>query len=279
MKQIIIILNIFLLSHCFGQNLIGNFSFEDTVNCPLGDVSESVGWINTSEWSPDFFHDCAQGEYNWVPSNIAGHQIASTGKGYCGFATYYPQILNYRETIGRNLPNPMIVGTQYYFSMKVNLAINPVYGNTLGTNNLGVLFSTVQFNQFSPAPINNFAHIFSSQIINDSTNWIIISGSIIADAAYTFLSIGNFFDDINTETLEVTSSPETKWSYYYIDDVCLSSSPTTCEMALGLNNLLLNDKKVVSIVDIMGREVEEKSNTLLIYIYNDGTTKKVIKIE
>jgi hypothetical protein len=38
-------------------------------------------------------------------------------------------------------------------------------------------------------------------------------------------------------------------------------------------------KKVVKIVDIMGRITQEKPNTLLFYIYNDGTSKKVFKYE
>jgi hypothetical protein len=36
---------------------------------------------------------------------------------------------------------------------------------------------------------------------------------------------------------------------------------------------------LVKIVDLMGRETLELPNTLLIYIYNDGTTKKVFNFE
>jgi hypothetical protein len=35
----------------------------------------------------------------------------------------------------------------------------------------------------------------------------------------------------------------------------------------------------VKIVDIMGREVNEKPNTLLIKIYSDGSKQKVFRIE
>lgn len=50
--------------------------------------------------------------------------------------------------------------------------------------------------------------------------------------------------------------------------------------SLGVFEHDLNQKKeVVKIVDLMGRETEFKPNTALIYIYNDGTTEKVFRIE
>ncbi|GEM_PF-5102175 len=38
-------------------------------------------------------------------------------------------------------------------------------------------------------------------------------------------------------------------------------------------------KKLVKIVDATGREVEDKPNTLLFYIYDDGTSEKVFRME
>lgn len=40
-----------------------------------------------------------------------------------------------------------------------------------------------------------------------------------------------------------------------------------------------SDRKVVKIVDLMGREVDEAENTLLIYVYSDGSLEKVVRIE
>ncbi len=39
------------------------------------------------------------------------------------------------------------------------------------------------------------------------------------------------------------------------------------------------EKELIKIVDLMGRETEDKPNTLLIYIYSDGTTEKVFRVE
>ena len=41
----------------------------------------------------------------------------------------------------------------------------------------------------------------------------------------------------------------------------------------------LNTKKLTKITDVLGREVNEKRNIPLFYIYNDGTVKKKIIIE
>lgn len=47
----------------------------------------------------------------------------------------------------------------------------------------------------------------------------------------------------------------------------------------GLDELTTLHKNLIKIVDLMGRESEDKPNTTLIYIYSDGTTEKVFRIE
>ena len=54
-----------------------------------------------------------------------------------------------------------------------------------------------------------------------------------------------------------------------------------CAMNLGLeiNDPIAENKTLMKIVDLLGRETEDKSNTILIYIYSDGTIKKVFRVE
>ncbi|MDC0230849.1 hypothetical protein OAK19_02700 [Aureispira] len=40
------------------------------------------------------------------------------------------------------------------------------------------------------------------------------------------------------------------------------------------NTIRQKDRKLIKIVDLLGRESEDRPNTLLIYIYNDGSTEK-----
>jgi hypothetical protein len=49
---------------------------------------------------------------------------------------------------------------------------------------------------------------------------------------------------------------------------------------IGLEDISTNNnKELVKIVDLMGREVSFKPNTPLIYIYSDGTRERVLKLE
>jgi choice-of-anchor B domain-containing protein len=51
------------------------------------------------------------------------------------------------------------------------------------------------------------------------------------------------------------------------------------EMATSsLSELSSGPKELVKIVDSMGREVKEESNMMLIYIYSDGSTEKIFKV-
>lgn len=47
----------------------------------------------------------------------------------------------------------------------------------------------------------------------------------------------------------------------------------TSDVSITENSVNFNSK-LISIVDVLGRESEEKPNTLLFYIYEDGTVKK-----
>ncbi len=53
---------------------------------------------------------------------------------------------------------------------------------------------------------------------------------------------------------------------------------TTCT-PVGITELFSEEKKLVNIVDFMGRKIEFKPNTPLIFIYSDGTRERVMKIE
>jgi hypothetical protein len=61
------------------------------------------------------------------------------------------------------------------------------------------------------------------------------------------------------------------------------SSPTShiarFNEVLEINELQQNERKRVKIVDLMGNETTDKLNTVLIYIYEDGTTEKVFHAE
>ena len=49
--------------------------------------------------------------------------------------------------------------------------------------------------------------------------------------------------------------------------------------AVGIEELSNTPEQLVKITDLTGRETTFKPNTLLIYIYSDGTAEKVFKLD
>lgn len=54
---------------------------------------------------------------------------------------------------------------------------------------------------------------------------------------------------------------------------------TYYDMTLGIEDLALPQPELIKIVDILGNESEDAPGKLLIYLYSDGTTQKVFRVE
>jgi hypothetical protein len=206
-----------------GQNLVPNPSFEDTVECPDGfsQIDKAEGWFRWGLGTPDYLNSCSSAFASSVPINALGHQ-ASSGfacKAYAGLFTF---TIATNEYLATQLISPLVIGHKYYISFKVSLADTCKFAS----NNIGALFRVTSFQSVTiPFPYTNFAHI-NSGTITDKTNWSIIFGSFVADSAYNFIVLGNFFDDNQTDTISITGF--TTDAYYYIDDVCVSVDSLTC---------------------------------------------------
>lgn len=250
MKKSLQILFLFLLAIAQGvtlqaQNLVPNGSFEQYSSCPNGgsQITNSIGWLPFSG-TPDYFDSCsAPGGFS-VPSNFAAYRYAADGGAYCVLQSYIDGdsvYSNYeREIVGRQLSTPMVTGQKYYVSFKVNLILNSVVGANLATNKLGALFSTVPYSNTDSStipPVNNFAHIYTDSVINDTLNWTMISGSFISDSAYNYISIGNFFKYQNISIITHLSTPWVPTAGYFIDDIRVST-----DSAFTVTNIQLTNK-------------------------------------
>ncbi|MDC0257224.1 beta-lactamase family protein [Crocinitomicaceae bacterium] len=65
-------------------------------------------------------------------------------------------------------------------------------------------------------------------------------------------------------------------------DYALSLNPSSsiipeCMNSNSLDELSNKNKELIKVVDILGRDVEEKPNCVLIYMYSDGSTEKIFK--
>jgi hypothetical protein len=195
-------------------NLVPNPSFEIYSQCPitLDQINRATGWTAYG-YSPDYFNSCAMGSVA-VPNNAWGQQYPLNGNGYAGLVTFDAQGNSIREFIGVQLQQFLNPGTKYFVSAYISRG-NSFLTNG-ATNKFGFRFSTAVL---SPVPIDNFSHIDSDSLITDSINWTRIAGAFIADSAYQYLTIGNFYDDGHTDTLEINGFT----AYYYLDAICVST--------------------------------------------------------
>lgn len=228
-----------------GQNLVPNPSFEDTINCPSsgGGILAATGWINSNQ-SPDYFNACANISIPGlgVPHNYIGHQTAFDGNAYAGILIYYPSL---REFIEVHLTQALTTGTKYFVSAYTSRADSgDTPPSTCSCNNFGFRFSigAYDYYMFNPAPVNNFSHVHSDSIITDNLNWTRIAGSFIADSAYQYLTLGNFYDDANTDTLSCSNS--STYAYYYVDAVCVSTDSLSCLNWTGINEPSANSNGI-----------------------------------
>jgi len=203
------------------------------VYCPFGSnqLNACKHWLNFGN-SPDYFNACTP---LGLPNSNPGFQYAHTGNAYAG-AIFFRRVNlasgpNYREPIGVELINPLLIGIKYYVSFfAVNAEVN--FGS-IASDKLGVNFYTYAFDSCCHPPLTNTAKVYTDSIITDTLNWVKVSGSFIADSAYQYLCISNFFNDNNTDTL--STSPFPTQAYYYIDDVCVTTDSLFNETWTGIS--------------------------------------------
>ena len=234
------------LPRCEAQNLVPNPSFEQTDTCPYSigfNLGDRPLYWNRWDQSPDYFHACADtingvDTLVGVPWNGFTWQYAHDGDAYVGMSCFEPG--DFRELVGAPLIEPLVVGQTYYVSYWVNLATEGSYWVTRwACNNQGVHFTmdehiwsgqTGSGPEFAP---RNYAHVNNPTIITDTANWTLVSGSFVADSAYQYIVLGNFFNDALTDTLHFITGPSAA-AYYLYDAICVSPTPGECPTATGL---------------------------------------------
>jgi len=260
MKYLLILL--FPLS-LLGQNLVPNPSFEDTVACPTNQaqIDKAVGW-SSYRHSPDLFHVCTIISAG-IPWNGAGYQYPYEGEAYAGLVTRNSWGMEKREMIGSQLLVPLTVGTKYFVSLHASLcSIDEALGYTCATNKIGTLFSTIPYSWGSPAPYANFAQVYTDSVITDTLGWTTIRGTFIADSAYQYIVLGNFFDDFNIDTVMFYNDTNFRFAYYFLDNICVSSDSSDCDGFVGVertekpNNVTIYPNPSTAIFTIEGSSTE-----------------------
>jgi len=305
MKKLFFLFILIYSLNGFGQNLVLNPSFEQYSFCPdfWSQIPYCMYWDSYSQ-TPDYYNTCSTTSAIKPPNCYYGFQYPNSGNAFAGFVCYYTPNANYRELIGSSLLSSLVIGQKYFISFYINLGGNAFWLATIASNKMGVKFSSIPYSYSNPAPINNVAHFFTDSIITDTVKWSKIRGSFIADSAYSYIIIGNFFNDSLTDTIMLSSG---NLAYYYIDDLCVSTDSLYCENWLGVNeqsvskkeeitiypnpctnklnvqfNNVPNEYTTISILDITGKTIMQTQTTENEFTFNTGKLAKglyLVKVE
>jgi hypothetical protein len=210
-------------------NLVPNPSFEEYTFCPYnpGLIQNNLNWVNVLP-SVDYYNECGTDGFG-IPSSEDGYEYARTGQAYIGLlTTWSSHFTNAREFVGISLTDSLIVGKRYNVEFYVSLA-DSVW---CATKNIGAYFSHGQPPSNTTTLLSYEAQIkyLGEQFLSEKVGWTKIQGSFMANGGENFITIGNFDNDANTDTLFVTGGVHLvpwPYAYYFIDDVSVTLDTTT----------------------------------------------------
>lgn len=213
------------------QNLVLNPSFEDvnvgSLQCSWytsqAQFNNAINfWTCPTGGSTDIFNTalattCYCSPYSTNASS-PGTQAPRTGNGYVNIVTYgNGGCTPWREYIQGQLSSALVPGQTYEVEMWVTLADKMA----VGTNNIGVKFSTDPYVQASNCPYYTTPDLnYTGPIITDKDNWVqIIFCYTPTVAGLDNFIIGNFYNDAATATAAASGVTTGNTIRYFVEDV------------------------------------------------------------
>ena len=204
-------------------NFVSNGSFEKILDCNNPKIEyKAYYWsgLDSTKFTALLYHsDCGN-----VPHTGTGYQIPKDGKGFMSVQLYCPQCNNFTRSNIRNRLKTNLIANKTYC---VKLFANVVDTCETAVDALGVYFGnsdldTIHYNarlplSFLTPQINNPPYNY----INDTMNWILITGTFVANGTEKYMVIGNFKSDASTHTIStgVVISPNVVYSEYFVDAI------------------------------------------------------------
>ena len=239
----------------YSQNMVPNPGFENPGVSFCGIVQSTNDFTGSmNNWSPisnpDIFStQVPQNCWNFQQSStypgpicLKGPQLPRNGNVFCGIFCYTIANLNQREYIQVQLTSPLAIGNQYEVKFYASLADN----TESSISKLGALLSNTALTTNAGGVMSYPPQVMAQGFIADTAAWTAVVDTIIADSAYRYLTIGNFFNDANTPTQMNPGGgmgPGCYGAYYFIDDVSvldLGSVNSITEEKTGIKNLFVN---------------------------------------
>lgn len=204
----------------YTQNLVPNSSFEIFTTCPIGasELPVAIPWQGVTTNNSDYYNACGTGGTN-VPNGGGGaFQYAMTGIAFAGIWIINSYGGDYREYLQVKLDSTLQQDSCYLIEFYCNLHNLSRYA----VDKMGAYLSNTAVNDVGPYTwglvLQHTPQIISHNFLNDTLNWMRISGYYKANGGEQYISIGNFNTDSTTDTLHLGGS-DYDGAYYYVDDV------------------------------------------------------------
>ncbi len=248
------------------MNLVPNPSFEKLSSKPktVGELNKAIPWVSPTAGTADVFYKGAKDPLIGTPDNQLGSQMARTGENYAGAIFFKNKDDNSREYIQVELIQELEADEVYCFDMYVSLAELSKYA----IDRIGVYFSDkkISFNNWAPIAVKPQIENGEKRIISNTDEWTLVCGQYKANGGEKFITIGNFYPNIETNVEKVKKPStikgnQTEYAYYYIDDVALYNTDSVegncaCEKRLTAGGNRMN--YVYSKVTVEEQKEEEK---------------------
>jgi gliding motility-associated-like protein len=232
------------------QNFVFNGDFEQYSSCPTNatdpsqipyEIEKCIGWKSPTYATSDFFNTCSSNPINQIPFNSGGVQNTFNGNGYLGFASVYQVGMGtdgyngpmWWEYVQGQFTQALEEGIVYKFSMEVSLA---EYSDLM-ISELGVYFSDLPISSPNTAALKSNPQIifYEPNYFQDTIDWIHLESYYVANGTEKFLTIGNYRDNIENDTLRrynlEPNSANPYVTYFYIDAVSLTDASNDIEIA------------------------------------------------
>ena len=228
------------------QNLVYNGDFEEYSSCPEyestpfqnpQEIEKCIGWKAPTYGTSDYFNECAmdfflsgqvfQPPFSAICPTCFGCQTPFNGNGYLGFyATSYIggsgsdgyNGIMWWEYVSGKIIEPLIAGEKYKYSMEISLS----EVSDLMINEIGVYLSDNEVYTLNTSSLNLVPQLIfqDSNFFNDTVNWIHLETEFFANGSEQFVTIGNFKDNITTDTLRrIPINIGQMSTYIFVDDV------------------------------------------------------------
>jgi len=230
------------------QNLILNNGFESDTALPSlpGHWYFCDGWSSVNNYpgvyptyypyaSPDYFSTLSTGGFCNLPNTFNGLVFPYSGNAIMGIIAWVSNPADYREYLSSQLTSPLVPGASYTFSFHMTNGTQP--SNQYGTNNIGIVLSTTPLSQGTHEPIINVTPVFEMTSVVFDTAWQTITFQFTAYSAYNYFTIGNFHDDLSTDTSKFLFTSPVMEAYYFLDEFSLMQSGPSANFQFSVNSI------------------------------------------